>query len=276
MMQLYDDNNTTSKRMGAIAVALYVALFGALCLWGGFSMELPNEQGGMLVDFGTTELAGQGEEDTALADDYVLPEPKNVPEVEAVEVQEAPEPEAPEVEEGHLVVDKKVEEAAEEKAEETEPEQPKEEEKPREVNRRALFPGNRPDSPSPSQGVTDSLAGNQGYIGGSQSDNYEGSGGEGGFEPDWNLEGRRPRTEFPRPKYADNEQGIVVVEIWVNSAGDVTGAAYRAVGSTVSAKSHLVSEAIKAAKGVKFDQSEQDLQVGTITYNFRLDTGARR
>ena len=63
-----------------------------------------------------------------------------------------------------------------------------------------------------------------------------------------------------------------MVEIWVNGAGDVTGASYQAKGSTVSAKSRLVAEAIKAAKGVKFDESEQDIQVGTITYNFRLNT----
>ena len=67
----------------------------------------------------------------------------------------------------------------------------------------------------------------------------------------------------------------MVVEIWVNSAGDVTGATFKAKGSTVSPKSPLVTEAIKAAKGVKFDESDQDLQVGTITYKFRLNTGGR-
>ena len=158
---------------------------------------------------------------------------------------------------------------------EVEPEPVVEEPKPREVNRRALFPGNTPESPAKSQGNTDTIAGNQGYIGGAIADNYEGTGGADGFEPDWDLEGRRPRGEFPRPRYADNEQGIVVVEIWVNGNGDVTGAAFHAKGSTVSAKSPLVAEAIKAAKGVKFSESNQDIQVGTITYRFRLKTGKK-
>ena len=61
----------------------------------------------------------------------------------------------------------------------------------------------------------------------------------------------------------------------MNGNGDVTGAAFHAKGSTVSAKSPLVAEAIKAAKGVKFNQSDQDLQVGTITYKFRLNTSKK-
>ena len=62
---------------------------------------------------------------------------------------------------------------------------------------------------------------------------------------------------------------------WLNGNGDVTGAAFHAKGSTVSAKSPLVAEAIKAAKGVKFSESDQDIQVGTITYRFRLKTGKK-
>ena len=269
-MNYYNTDNTIGKALGYIFVALYAVLFVGLYVWGTISVEGEDQQQGMLVDFGTVEDSGSGVEDTQIADDYVVPEPQNVPKTEAVQTQEM-EP-TPEMEEGNLIADADVKESEQT---DSEPEQPEEELKPREVNRRALFPGNTPESPSASQGITDTLSGNQGYIGGTVADNYEGTGGTDGFEPDWDLEGRRPRVAFPRPKYADNEQGIVVVEIWVNSAGDVTGATFKAKGSTVSPKSPLIAEAIKAAKGVKFDQSEQDLQVGTITYTFRLRTGKK-
>ena len=262
------DNNGIGKAVGAIFVALYSLVFVGLFVWATFDIQGEEVQAGMLVDFGTLPDSGQGAMDTQLADDYVVEKPQDVPKTDPVETQEV-EPEAPEVEEGNIVTDTKAEEKEQV---DSEPKEPEEEVKPREVNRRALFPGNKPDSPSPSQGVTENAEGNQGYVGGTVADNYEGTGGEGGFEPDWNLEGRRPRNKFPRPPYSDDEQGIVVVEIWVNGAGDVIGASYQAKGSTVSAKSRLVAEAIKAAKGVKFDESEQDIQVGTITYNFRLNT----
>ena len=60
-----------------------------------------------------------------------------------------------------------------------------------------------------------------------------------------------------------------MVEIWVNGAGDVIGASVAKGGTTSSPR--LIDEALKAAKKVKFSESEQDLQVGTITYNFRLN-----
>lgn len=260
-----DNNNSTGKAVGAIFVALYSLVFVGLFVWATFDIQSEEVQAGMLIDFGVAPDSGQGAMDTQLADDYVVEKPQDVPKTEPVETQDV-EPEAPEVEEGNLITDTKTQEAEQV---DSEPEQPEEEIKPREVNRRALFPGNKPDSPSPSQGTTDNAQGNQGYIGGTEADNYEGTGGEGGFEPDWNLEGRRPRNEWEKPKYLDEEQGVVVVEIWVNGAGDVIGASVAKGGTTSSPR--LIDEALKAAKKVKFSESEQDLQVGTITYNFRLN-----
>lgn len=263
--------NKLSKIIGGVFTGLYALLFASLMVWGGFSVEVEQTQRGILVDFGTTLESGSGEEDTALADDYSLPEPTATPKSEPIQTQQVEE--SPVVEEANIATDTTAPEVEQKEVEET---PPAEEPKPREVNRRALFPGNTPSSESPSEGKTDTAVGNEGYIGGTQSEVREGTGGEGGFEPDWNLEGRRPRTSFPEPAYVDNHQGIVVVEIWVNGNGDVTGTAFQPKGSTVSLSSPLVNEALKAARGVKFDQSEQDLQVGTITYKFSLNTGARR
>ena len=261
-----ENNNRNGNIAGTIFVVLYAMLFVGLFVWGSISLQSQEVQGGVMIDFGTVADSGQGAEDTELADNYEVEKPQNVPQAQPVETQVVEEDEAPEIEDGDIVTDPTVEEQDEVISE---PEEPIEEVKPREVNRRALFPGNTVESTSTSQGETDKAEGNQGYIGGTQADNYDGTAGEGGFEPDWNLEGRRPRNAFPRPKYSDDEQGVVVVEIWVDGNGDVTGASYRPKGSTVSAKSLLVAEAIKAAKGVKFDESDQDIQVGTITYYFK-------
>lgn len=259
------DNNGIGKAVGAIFVALYSLVFVGLFVWATFDIQGEEVQAGMLVDFGTLPDSGQGAMDTQLANDYVVEKPQDVPKTDPVETQEV-EPEAPEVEEGNIVTDTKAEEKEQV---DSEPKEPEEEVKPREVNSRALFPGNKPDSPSPSQGVTDKAEGNQGYIGGTVADNYEGTGGEGGFEPDWNLEGRRPRNKWEKPKYLDDEQGVVVVEIWVNGAGDVTGVAIK---KGTRATPSLIEAAKEAAKKIKFSESEQDFQVGTITYNFRLNT----
>lgn len=270
---MYQPNNKDnhSRIVGIVCTALYALCFVALMLWGGINIEVEKQQLGMLVDFGTTLDSGSGEEDTALADDYSLPEPTATPKNEPIQTQ--PEEESPAVEEANIATDT---EATHEEQKEVEETPPAVEPKPREVNTRALFPGNKPSSESPSEGVTDDAKGNQGQLGGSESDIYDTSGGEGGFQPDWNLEGRRPRNEFPRPRYVGEDHGIVVVEIWVDGDGDVVGTAFQAKGSTVSPSSPLVAEALEAARGVKFDKSEQDIQVGTITYSFRLNTGARK
>lgn len=252
------------KIVGGVFVGLYALLFGALMLWGGFGVEIEQSQQGILVDFGTSPDVGSGEEESTLADDYSLPEPTATPE-ESEPVQTQQVEESPVVEEANIATDTTAPETEQKEVEET---PPAEEPKPREVNPRAMFPGNKPSSESSSEGVTDKEEGNRGYIGGTESDTYEGTGGEGGFEPDWNLEGRRPRTEFPRPKYVGDDSGVVVMRIWVNGNGDVMGADFEAKGSTVKATSPLVNEARKAALGVKFNESEQDIQEGFITYRF--------
>lgn len=261
----YNSINGLGTALGIAITALYALTFCALMLWGGVSIDIEQTPQGMVVDFGTITESGSGEEDTALADGYSLPEPTATPQGEIQQTQQVEE--SPAVEQANIATDTS---STHEEQKDVEENPPVEEPKPREVNQRALFPGNTPSSKATSEGTTDLAEGNQGYIGGTQSDNHEGSGGEGGFEPDWNLEGRRPRSAFPKPHYVDSNSGVVVVEIWVNGSGNVVGASYQPIGSTVSAKSPLVEEALRAARGAKFNESEQDVQVGTITYKFTL------
>lgn len=250
------------KIVGGVFVGLYALLFGALMLWGGVSVDVEQAQQGILVDFGTSPDVGSGEEESTLADDYSLPEPTATPTSEPVQTQQVEE--SPTMEEANITTDTS---ATIEEQKEVEEQPVSEEPKPREVNQRALFPGAKQESQSASEGASDSAEGNRGYIGGTESDTYEGTGGEGGFEPDWNLEGRRPRTGFPEPKALCNDFGTVVVEILVNSKGDVTST--RTIeGTTIPVTSPHYNEALEAAKKVKFDESEQDTQRGWIAYKF--------
>lgn len=85
----------------------------------------------------------------------------------------------------------------------------------------------------------------------------------------YGLEGRHLIGNLPRPDYPVNESGVVVVEITVDKDGCVTQASYRSQGST-TANTELINAAIRAAKKARFNSSDKDGQIGTITYNFRL------
>ncbi len=63
-------------------------------------------------------------------------------------------------------------------------------------------------------------------------------------------------------------EGNVVVSVCVNSDGNVVEAKRQANGSTTTDPT-LISKAINAAKGYKFESSDQDRACGTITFYFK-------
>ena len=147
-------------------------------------------------------------------------------------------------------------------------EQPKVENKEPEINRNALFTGRRNQkSGTGSQGQSTGT-GDQGKPDGNpNSNNYTGNGGTGGS---YSLAGRSA-VSLPKPRYNSNEQGTVVVRIWVDQQGRVTRAEYEPKGSNTS-NGDLVSQAIAAARKARFnaDRNAQDEQRGTITYIFKI------
>lgn len=95
-----------------------------------------------------------------------------------------------------------------------------------------------------------------------------GSGTGGGSGPGYSLDGRSARY-LPLPDYTEQEQGRVVVEIWVDKSGKVIRAIAGAKGSTTSNQS-LWRKAEQAALQSKFSICDQcpEEQKGTITYTF--------
>lgn len=126
------------------------------------------------------------------------------------------------------------------------------------------------DSKSTSQGVT-FPGGNQGSPQGTANAEKYGAGGGIGNGTSFNLAGRSG-ISLPKPYYPGNEEGIVVVQVTVNRAGNVTKAEAGVKGSN-TADPELIAAARKAALQARFnvDDNAPELQTGTITYRFVLD-----
>lgn len=95
--------------------------------------------------------------------------------------------------------------------------------------------------------------------------------GETSGEPNAKLAGRSINGTLPRPTYAVQASGKVVVDIWVDNYGTVQKAIAGAEGTTVTDKT-LWQAARKAALGASFNMSADApaMQQGTITYIFNL------
>ncbi|MDR0660151.1 MAG: TonB family protein [Prevotellaceae bacterium] len=89
---------------------------------------------------------------------------------------------------------------------------------------------------------------------------------------DFSLAGRSASGRWPLPEYKVQKEGRVVVEITVDRQGKVIRAVGGVRGST-TADARLVRAAEEAAKKAMFnaDPKAANLQVGTITYIFRLE-----
>jgi TonB family protein len=271
---MFNGDNKEGKLWGGVLTGLYVAIFGALLLWGSISVEANDEdkpQMGMIVDFGSNEEVDMGPEEPKIAENIPPKAPEPTPKSEPVPtppVATQPIEPAPEVTES-------IPETEEQPTMEERPiveEQPVEEEvqqeKKPEVNTRALFRSNSELSESTLQGKVENSEGNPGSKDGTRSDNTNGVSGEGNVErPEWELVGRSLRGTMPKPSYENSEaSGKIVVNITVDHQGNVIFAELGS-GST-SFDSHLVNEALKAARKAKFSPSDKDIQRGTITYNF--------
>lgn len=134
------------------------------------------------------------------------------------------------------------------------------------VNQNALFPTNQ-NNGSNSEGETQGN-GNQGDPKGDPNvKNHNGT--PNGTGNSYSLTGRSINGSLPKPTYPGNEQGKVVVEIFVDRSGTIVKATAGIKGSTLLSKKYL-DAAYNAALRAKFDSNPdaKETQRGTITYNF--------
>ncbi|MDR1120426.1 MAG: TonB family protein [Dysgonamonadaceae bacterium] len=121
-------------------------------------------------------------------------------------------------------------------------------------------------TPGSSEG-TGSGTGNQGSLQGNAGTGpYSGVGGYG----DFSLSGRSlGKDGLPRPGYAVQEEGVIVVDITVNPQGAVI---YAVIGKgTTIDNEEMRRLALDAAKKAQFNSiSDTNNQSGKITYRYRL------
>ncbi len=145
---------------------------------------------------------------------------------------------------------------------------PQPENKEPEINKNALFPGKRNQNNGGGSQGTSQGNGNQGKLDGTpNSNNYTGNGGNGG---NYSLAGRSA-VSLPKPEYNSNQQGKIVVRIWVDQQGRVTRVEAPWKESTITT-GRLVEQAKAAAKRARFNASTNapEEQIGTITYIFKI------
>ena len=159
-----------------------------------------------------------------------------------------------------------------EKPKNTKPKQetkPAEEPKPA-VNQRALFKGSDTPQSGGSEGIT-GQPGDQGKPDGMKGvRQYDGNGGKGNGTG-YDLGGRGAKS-LHRPSDDFTEEGVVVVDIWVNRAGQVVRAEVATKGTTVINQS-MREKAKQAALRSAFasDPNAPEEQHGTITYTFVIN-----
>lgn len=261
-----NENSDKIKGLVGTIICHAIILLAILLMAMKTPLPLPGEEG-VEVDLGYSDQ-GMG---------MIQPEKLTPPEVEQSPAQ-PPEPQpdeevlTQEVEETP-VSRPKTEKPREQMETVTPDKQQKEtEEKPAEpeqvVNPDALYKGPSKESSAPgNQGITGS-GGDQGRPDGTKNaGNYDGLGGSGsGISYD--LSGRKAKN-LPKPDYQSDEQGRVVVTIWVNRAGNVVKAEPGAKGTTI-ADLTLRTQAKNAAMRATFSPSPDapELQTGTVTYVF--------
>lgn len=148
-------------------------------------------------------------------------------------------------------------------------EKPAEEPQPK-PNKRALYKGNNNPQAGGSEGIT-GQPGDQGSPNGMKDvHQYNGNGGQGNGTG-YDLGGRGAKS-LHRPTDDFSEEGIVVVDIWVNPAGQVVRAEISSKGTTII-NSDMRQKAKQAAMRSTFaaDPNAPEEQHGTITYTFVIN-----
>ena len=158
-----------------------------------------------------------------------------------------------------------------EKPKNTKPKQEKPAEQPKPtVNNRAIYRGNNNPQAGGSEGIT-GQPGDQGNPNGLAGvRQYEGNGGRGNGTG-YDLGGRGAKS-LHRPDDDFSEEGKIVVDIWVNRAGQVVRAEVATKGTDII-NSAMRQKAVQAAKRSTFaaDSDAPEEQHGTITYTFVIN-----
>lgn len=259
-------NDRKAARWALLATVLFAGVTVCALLWLGLYRTFPPPpEYGIEVNLGYSE-DGSGDfqafEPDASPVEPSEPEQAQAEEESVLAVSE----EAPALPKQDKPREKKKEQPRPQTVKEQKPQEKVEEPKEPEINPMALYPGKRKGTEVSRQGET-GKPGDQGKPNGdANAKGYTGSGGSGGIS--FSLNGRTLMS-LVKPQYDSEEEGTVVVRIYVDRNGKVTRAVPGAKGTTTM-DGNLWKTAEKAALQSKFVPKENapDEQVGTITYRF--------
>lgn len=252
---------TKSENLGILGTILVHALLISYLMLFGFEKKESKEEEGLLVNFGNIDEAAGLFEPAGEAAEPIKSEP--LPVLESSETDK--ELISQDQEKSVSLTEKKKKDAdlnqrkLEDQAKLKELQNLREQEqKAAAIRSQAASAFGKGTGSGSSQGSSTSGSGNQGMI--------TGGSGYGQFS----LNGRSIHGGLPRPSYAIQEEGTVVVQIIVNPKGAVTNATIALKGTNTD-NAALRSAALSAAKQARFNAIEgNQVQSGTITYHFRL------
>ncbi|MBF8984751.1 energy transducer TonB [Lentimicrobium sp. S6] len=228
---------------------------------GNQQRQLPIEQPKAPTPVPVQETAAQEEEEIV---DQISDEAPAIQEKPAEKPEKPKQEEPKEIpEDKPEVVEEKVVEKPVDVPEKIEPEPEPEPV----VDPRLMYTGKKSKTGDSSEGP-EQEAGDKGKVTGDpNSSGYDGLGGQGNGIS-FNL-GNRKAKSLPKPNYDSDDQGKVVVSIWVNKMGEVTRAEVMQKGTNVT-DIKLRNMARQAALKAKFtpDVDAAEVQKGSITYNF--------
>ncbi len=261
------EGNPFARRCGGVAAAVYVVvilLSFILVRCDSRAEEVEDASSGSLViSFGdVAESSGERKKSIQEAAQSAAPKPQPVAKPQLSD--ERSDVETPKVAEALKESPKMVEQPTPTPVEEEVVEA-----KPREVNRRALFPGSSTKESDKGEGVSKEQPA-KGVAGSDRGKPSVSSRLGDGLTGDYSLSGRSLIGALPVPSYTAQAEGRVVIAITVDAKGRVTSAGYQLANSTTN-DSRLVGAAREAALKARFDQSEEMIQGGTITYIFKMN-----
>ena len=287
--------DTTYKRKSAAITSFIMCLLLIAIFFVGMKYLDPPEEYGIAVNFGTSTIgmgAIQPEAPLKPASEEIIEEEQEeiIEEVVETEVNEeetvvSEDVATQETEESiainkaaeekkkadALAEKKRIEEERLEKEKQAQIAKQKAEEAAKREKINAMMGGiNNADGTATGGEGDDNEAGDKGKITGDpNASGYYGNGGTGSGG-DYQLGNRKPMSR-PKPAYICNEEGLVIVEIEVNTQGKVIKATAGVKGSSNTADC-LLSQAKEAALKTTWqpDTKAPSKQIGTIKYRFTL------
>lgn len=236
----------TTLVMGLVLLALFFMAFRT-------PLPLPGEEG-VEVDLGMMNQGmGEVQPETPAIPQAATPTPTTSKSEDELVTQDSEE--VPSIEPKKNTKPKETKPA--------EPTQPK-------VNQKALFKGSNNSQQGGSEGIT-GQPGDQGNPNGLAGiKQYDGQGGKGNGAG-YDLGGRGAKS-LSKPKDDFSEEGIIVVDIWVNREGKVVRAEISNKGTTLI-NNTMREKAKESALRSTFaaDQNAPEQQHGTITYTFIIN-----